>query len=104
LASLAKSLPRKSARPALISRSTRPGPVAAAKAKTHFLQLLDEVEQTRTAITISKRGRLVAQLMPMTEASDRSAFDLMFGRTQGWMAVTGDIVAPDHKSWGPDWR
>jgi prevent-host-death family protein len=78
-------------------------PIAAAKAKTHFLQLLDEVERDRNPITITKRGRVVAQLIPVA-ASKLSALEQMFGRTKGMMTITGDIVSPDHEFWGPKWR
>jgi prevent-host-death family protein len=79
-------------------------PIAASKAKTHLLQLLDQVERDRTPVPITKRGRVVAQLVPVAPQSDVSAFDRMFGRTRGWMKISGDIVSPDHESWGPDWR
>jgi prevent-host-death family protein len=79
-------------------------PIAAAKAKAHFLQLLEQVERDRTPITITKRGRIVAQLVPTEVETQPSAFESMFGRTKGWMTITGDIVAPDHESWGPDWQ
>jgi len=79
-------------------------PVPASKAKAHLLQLLDQVERERTPITITKRGRAVAQIVPAPPESKVSAFNQMFGRTSGWMKITGDIVSPDHDGWGPDWQ
>jgi prevent-host-death family protein len=84
--------------------STQRVPVAAAKAKTHFLQLLDEVARERQPITITKRGRIVAQLIPASEPVPVSAFDQVFGRMAGTMKITGDIVSPDWEAWGPEWR
>jgi prevent-host-death family protein len=86
-----------------ITASSR-DPVAAAKAKTHFLQLLDEVERDRRPITITKRGRVVAQLIPASEPQPISAFDQVFGSMKGSIKITGDIVSPDWESWGPEWR
>ena len=79
-------------------------PIAAAKAKAHFLQLLDQVERDRTPITITKRGRVVAQLVPAEIQKQPSAFESMLGRTKGWMTITGDIISPDHESWGSEWQ
>jgi prevent-host-death family protein len=114
MASLSKSLPGAVKSSALristgSSRSTSKraiprGPIAAAKAKAHFLQLLDQVERDRLPITITKRGRVVAQLTPAVEEPKESALDSMIGRLKGTMTITGDIVSPDHEFWGPDWR
>jgi len=79
-------------------------PVAAAKAKTHFLQLLDEVDRDRQPITITKRGRVVAQLVPAAEPASISAFDQVFGSMKGSVKILGDIVSPDWEAWGPEWR
>jgi prevent-host-death family protein len=84
-------------------RSATRGPVAAAKAKTHFLQLLDEVARDRKPITITKRGRVIAQLVPASEPQTRSKFDQVFGRMAGTIKITGDIVSPDWEQWGPEW-
>jgi prevent-host-death family protein len=78
--------------------------VAAARAKTHFLKLLDKVEKQREPITITKRGRVVAHLIPATEQTDISPFDQIFGRSKGQIKITGDIVSPDWEFWGPEWR
>lgn len=79
-------------------------PVAAAKAKAHFLQLLDEVQRDRKPITITKRGRVVAQIVPAAEPVIGSALEEMFGRTAGMLTIRGDIVSPNWDGWGPEWR
>ncbi len=79
-------------------------PIAAAKAKTHFLQLLDQVESDGQPITITKRGRIIAQLVPAPQQQEVSAFDQIFGRSKGQIKILGDIVSPDWESWGPEWR
>ncbi len=84
--------------------SAQRAPIAAAKAKTHFLQLLDQVDRDRQPITITKRGRIVAQLVPASDPAPVSAFDQVFGRMAGTMKITGDIVSPDWEAWGPEWR
>ena len=78
--------------------------IAASEAKTHLLQLLDQVEQKREPITITKRGRVVARIVPIEESSETPFFDRVYGRMAGSMRITGDIVSPDWESWGPEWR
>jgi prevent-host-death family protein len=85
-------------------RTTPREPVAAAKAKAHFLQLLDEVQRDGRPIVITKRGRIVAQLVPASKPQSLSAFDQVFGSMKGRGKITGDIVSPDWESWGPQWR
>jgi prevent-host-death family protein len=85
-------------------RSGEREPIAAAKAKAHFLKLLDEVERDRRPITITKRGRIVAQIIPAPAEQTLSAFDQVFGSMKGTVKILGDIVSADHESWGPKWR
>jgi prevent-host-death family protein len=79
-------------------------PIAAAKAKAQFLRLLDDVERNQQSITITKRGRVVAQLVPAPPEKKISNFDRVFGSMAGTVKITGDIVSPDWESWGPEWR
>jgi prevent-host-death family protein len=46
--------------------------VQASEAKTHFLRLLDEVEQGRT-IAVTRHGRLVARLVPEADPYQENA-------------------------------
>ena len=52
-------------------------------------KLMDEVERTREAITIAKKGRPVAKLVP----PDAPAKDV-FGCLRGVMEIVGDVESP----------
>jgi prevent-host-death family protein len=97
-------------RPRIVTRTVVPQllgqrePIAAAKAKAHLLQLLDEVERDGRPITITKRGRVVAQLIPVPAEEKISNFDKVFGSMRGSGRIVGDIVSPDWEAWGPEWR
>jgi prevent-host-death family protein len=41
--------------------------IGAAEFKAHCLRILDEVERTGEAITITKRGRPIAEVKPLTK-------------------------------------
>jgi prevent-host-death family protein len=100
----ASTQPANAKRKHLLKSHSNRGPIAAAKAKTHFLQLLDEVERDHRPITITKRGRVVAQLISASDPQPISKFDQVFGRMAGTVKITGDIVSPDWEQWGPEWR
>ena len=63
--------------------------VAAAEFKANCLRLMDEVAQQRRPITITKRGKPVAKLVP----AETNAIDL-FGRMAGTIKICGDIISP----------
>lgn len=71
--------------------------VAAGEFKTHCLQLMDEVNEQGTEITITKHGRPVARLVP-TERKLRTPHEL-YGAMAGMAVITGDIVAPLDVVW-----
>ena len=58
--------------------------------KTGCLALLDEVARSGETITITKRGKPVAQLIPVRPANLRYPQDGLRGSVQ----VLGDIVSP----------
>ncbi|MDE1162792.1 MAG: type II toxin-antitoxin system Phd/YefM family antitoxin [Acidobacteriaceae bacterium] len=64
--------------------------LGAAAAKTHFLALLDEVEQKRTPIIVTKKGRPVAKMIPMPQQGK----DPIFGFYKGKIKILGDILKP----------
>jgi len=60
--------------------------IAASEFKTHVLRLLDEVAETREEIYVTKRGKVVAKLVPAEE------FD--WSKLRGSVIYYGDIVSP----------
>ena len=65
--------------------------IGAYEAKTHLPRLLDEVEAGQS-ITITKHGRPVAQLVPITPESKPASL-------LGSVKYRGDIVAPLDEPW-----
>jgi prevent-host-death family protein len=59
--------------------------------------LLDEVQQSRTELVITKRGKPVARLMPVEEEMPQ-----IFGRMKGTGKILGDIIGPTGEKWEAD--
>jgi len=68
--------------------------IPAAAFKAECLKLMDQVEKTREPIIITKHGRPVAQLAPVSPGP-RS----LFGYMKGTMKIVGDIVSPVGGDW-----
>ena len=70
--------------------------VSAFDAKTHLSRLLQEV-QDGSSITITKRGKPVARLVPI----DHKPGDNIFGWLRARGSIEGDIVSPalPRKAW-----
>ncbi len=64
--------------------------MGAAKAKAHFLSLVDEVQAKREPVLVTKNGRPVAQIVPLAMEKD----DPIFGFYKGKIEIVGDIKAP----------
>mgnify|MGYP003394971139 CR=1 FL=1 len=64
--------------------------VSAAQFKQTCLRLLDEVEQTRESIIVTRRGKPVAQLFPFRAATGEDWGAPLRGSIQ----VVGDVVSP----------
>lgn len=62
--------------------------------KTHCLQLMEEVAQTGHEIVITKHGKPIAKLAPITEEKKD-----YFGLLQGAAVITGDIISPLDEQW-----
>ena len=71
--------------------------IAAGEFKAKCLHLLDEVQQSRKEIVITKRGRAVARLLPVEENVPS-----LFGRMKGTGRILGDIVGPTGEKWEAD--
>jgi prevent-host-death family protein len=71
--------------------------ISAAEFKTNCLRLMDEVARRRVPVIITKRGKPVAKLVPMSE----EPIDI-FGRMAGTIRICGDIVGPTGEMWEGD--
>ena len=67
--------------------------IPAGEFKSKCLKLLDEVAENRTTLVITKRGRPVAQLVPMPPQKS------LFGALKGSGGIVGDIVSPIDVEW-----
>lgn len=65
-----------------------------ADAKAHFSEVIAAVEKRRQPITILRRGRAVARLVPM---EDQPAS--LYGAMRGTLTEVGDIVGPTGGEW-----
>jgi prevent-host-death family protein len=63
--------------------------IAAGEFKAKCLALLDEVQQHRREILITKRGKPVAKLIPVNEHPES-----FIGSMKGTMEIIGDIISP----------
>jgi prevent-host-death family protein len=72
-----------------MSRTAMPHKIGAGEFKAKCLHLLDEVQQSRREIVITKRGKSVARLVPVDEKPPT-----IFGRMKGTGKILGDIVGP----------
>jgi prevent-host-death family protein len=68
--------------------------VPAGEFKARCLKLMDEVQATRRAIVITKRGKPVAKLVPVEEEVLS-----IFGRLKGTVTIHGDIISPVEVDW-----
>ncbi len=64
--------------------------ISATKFKAQCLAILDEVATTGETVTILKRGRPVAQLVPPVPATARYPQEELVGT----LVIHGDVVAP----------
>jgi prevent-host-death family protein len=72
--------------------------IPAGQFKARCLALIDEVGRTRQAVTITKRGKPVARLVPLAEETQAKAF----GFLSGHVIEEGDIVSPIGERWEAD--
>jgi len=71
--------------------------IAAGEFKAKCLRVLDEVQRQHKQVVITKRGKPVAKLVPV---SDRPA--TFIGSMKGTMEIIGDIVTPIDVKWEAD--
>ncbi|NCC52537.1 MAG: type II toxin-antitoxin system prevent-host-death family antitoxin [Spartobacteria bacterium] len=69
--------------------------IAAGEFKATCLKLMDDLSQSNEKITITKRGKAVAQLIPMPEDSDQS----LFGYLKDSVISYSNIMDPIEEKW-----
>lgn len=69
--------------------------IAAGVFKAQCLKLVDRVAEKHETITVSKRGKSVARLVPVAPAPERP----LCGYLRGQGKIPGDIVAPTDETW-----
>jgi prevent-host-death family protein len=67
----------------------KPKVMPAGEFKAKCLAVMDEVQDKRTTVIITKNGRPVAQMVPFVEEADP-----IFGFFAGKARIVGDITAP----------
>jgi prevent-host-death family protein len=70
--------------------------IAAGEFKAKCLALLDDVQQKREEIVVTKRGKPVARLVPVEEEKKKRD---TFGYMKGTITILGDIIAPSGEIW-----
>lgn len=71
--------------------------IPAGEFKAKCLQLMDEVHNNHTSITITKHGKPVAMLVPLEDTAKN-----FFGLLKGSATIKGDIVEPIDVTWEGD--
>jgi prevent-host-death family protein len=66
--------------------------------KAKCLQLLTDVAGNNRSITVTKRGKALAEVVPFRERRPKSVFGIL----QGSVTYHGDIVAPILEEWDAD--
>jgi prevent-host-death family protein len=69
--------------------------MSAAEFKAKCLEVLDQVAESGHGVVVTKRGRPVAQLVPIVNKPKR-----LVGAMKGEIAITGDIISPIASGWG----
>ena len=65
--------------------------VAISKFKAECLALLQEVSKTRNSIRVTRRGKPIADVVPISAANDEPGW---LGCLEGSVKMLGDIVSP----------
>jgi len=71
--------------------------MSAAEFKAKCLQAMDEVAESGESIVVTKRGKPVAQLVPVAKKPKT-----LRGFLKGMVKVRGDLVAPTGARWRAD--
>ncbi len=68
--------------------------ISATEFKATCLRLMDEVRETGEEITVTKRGKPIARMVPVER--EVGSF---FGAMKGTATTHGDIIGPFHEDW-----
>ena len=71
--------------------------IAVSEFKAKCLHLLDEVQRSRLEIVVTKRGKVVARVVPAEEPAAP-----IVGRLKGSVRILGDIIGPTGEKWEAD--
>ncbi len=71
--------------------------IPAGEFKAKCLRLLDEVQQSRQEIVVTKRGKPVVRILPAEPATES-----VIGRMKGTGIILGDIISPIDEKWSVD--
>lgn len=74
--------------------------IGAAEFKAHCLRILDEVERSGESVTVTKRGRPVAEVKPVIR---KSRAKILFGSMKGSVKFAPDFD-PGESACDPDWE
>lgn len=70
--------------------------VSASVFKAKCLELMDQVERTKEEVTVTKYGRPIAKLVPLSGTPSRP----FFGRAKGTIEpVSLDVFSPEPEIW-----
>ena len=64
--------------------------VSVTEFKAKALRMIDDVEKTKEQLTLTKRGKPVAQVIPYQGRSRK----FQFGKLAAYLVYEGDIVSP----------
>ena len=81
----------------MITQPMKTKTIPAGAFKARCLAIMDEVQAKRQAVVITKRGKPVAKLVPLSKEKDD-----IFGFLKGKVTVLGDVVSPilTPEEWG----
>jgi len=72
--------------------------VSAGEFKAKCLKMMDDVQNRHLRITVTKRGKPVAELVPIASAARKGAFGVLAGT----VTENGDIIEPTGEAWEAD--
>ena len=68
--------------------------MGAGEFKAQCLKVMERVKRTKRSVTITKRKKPIAKLVPLEEGST-----ILFGKMRGSVKILGDIISPIDEGW-----